>query len=202
VANVVLEPPRAPAAAATPAAAPPPPAKSSSPILKIVIIVILFLVLIGALGIGTCAYIAYRAKQKIGETIQIDEGKKTIEIPTPGGAIKLGETSAETPKEVGGVPVYPNAKAVAGGGQLSFGDKFQIGGQEFTTEDSVDQVVAFYREQYGKDLIEAQSGGQYNLTINKGTQQQPHVVTVSVGPNPDGTGTKIMMSHIGGKEAE
>jgi hypothetical protein len=195
VANVASVP------AASPAAAPPA-AKSSSPVLKIVIIVVLFLVLVGALGIGTCAYIAYRAKKTIGEKVQVDEGRKTIEIPTPGGTIKMGETPAETPKEVGGVPVYPGAKAVSGGGQFSFGDKFQIGGQEFTTEDSVEDVVAFYRDKYGKDLIEAHSDGQYNLTISKGVKDQAHMVTIQVGPNMDGSGTKIVMSHIGGKEAQ
>jgi hypothetical protein len=191
-------PPPVPAPAPAPAAA-----KSSSPILKIVIIVVLFLVLLGALGIGTCAYMAYRAKKAIGENIQLNEDKKTIEIPTPGGSIRMGGTPAETPKEVGGVPVYPGAKATAGGGQFSFGDKFQIGGQEFTTTDSADQVVAFYRDKYGKEMTEVQSDGQYNLTINSGDQQHPQMVTINVQPEADSGGTKIVMSHIGGsKEAQ
>ena len=138
VANVSLEPVPAPREAAVPAptsAAAPPVAKSSSPILKIVIIVVLVFVLLGVAGIATCAYMAYRVKNKVTEQIRLDEGKKTIEIPTPGGTIRMGETSAETPKEIGGVPVYPGAKAQSGGGQFSFGDKFQIGAQEFSTDD-------------------------------------------------------------------
>ncbi len=205
VANAVLEPTpnAAPAPPPAPAVAPAPaPAKSSSPVLKIVIIVVLFLVLIGALGIGTCAYFIYRAKKTVGENIQINEGKKTIEIPTPGGAIKLGETSTETPKDIGGVPVYPGAKAVAGGGQFSFGDKFQVGGQEFTTTDSADKVVQFYRDKYGKDLNETQADGQYSLMIKSGTQEMPSMVTINVQPSAESGETKIVMSHLGGKEAQ
>ncbi len=187
----------APAPVAAPAAA-----KSSSPILKIVIIVVLLFVLLGVAGIGTCVYVAYRAKKTIGDNIKLDENKKTIEIPTPGGPITMGETSAETPTEIGGVPVYPGAKALSGGGQFSFGDKFQIGGQEFSTDDSVDQVVAFYREKYGKDLNEVQAEGHYRLSISSGTKEQPHIVTIDVAPDADAGNTKITMSHLGGKEAQ
>jgi hypothetical protein len=147
-------------------------------------------------------YVAYRAKKAVTDNIKVDEGKKTIEIPTPEGPITMGETSAETPTHVGGVPVYPGAKALSGGGQFSFGDKFQIGGQEFSTDDSVDQVVAFYREKYGKELDEARADGQYTLSINTGTKEQPHVVTINVQSDPDSGGTKIMMSHLGAKEAQ
>lgn len=212
VADVMLEPvpapDEAPVPAPTPAATPlggqaaPPAAKSSSPILKIVIIVVLLFVLLGVAGIATCAYVAYRMKDKVTEQIKLDEGKNTIEIPTPGGTITMGETSAETPKEIGGVPVYPGAKALEGGGQLSFGDKFQIGGQEFVTDDSVDQVVEFYRDKYGRELNEAQSEGRYRLSVNTGTQPQPHIVTIDVQPDADAGNTKIFMSHLGGKEAQ
>jgi hypothetical protein len=190
-----------PSSASAPVAAPAA-AKSSSPILKIVIIVVLIFVLLGVAGMATCAYMAYRMKNRITDQIKVDEGKKTIEIPTPGGPITMGETSAETPTEIGGVPVYPGAKALSGGGQFSFGDKFQIGGQEFSTDDSVDQVVAFYREKYGKDLIEVQSEGHYRLSISSGSKEQPHIVTIDVAPDADAGNTKITMSHLGGKEAQ
>ena len=118
VANVMFEPAPVPGEAPVPGLAPAaaPPAKSSSSILKIVIIVVLVFVLLGVAGMATCAYMAYRMKNKVTEQIKLNEDKKTIEIPTPGGTIKMGETSAETPKEIGGVPVYPGAKAQRGAG--------------------------------------------------------------------------------------
>ncbi len=210
VANISLEaapseatvPPPPPAVAPIGRQAAPPAAKSSSPFLKIVIIVVLLLVLLSVAGIGTCVYVIYRGKKAVTDNLKIDESGKTIEIPTPGGPITLGETPAETPTEVGGVPVYPGAKALSGGGHITFGDKFSIGGQEFTTDDSVDQVLAFYREKYGSKLNEAQSDGHYRLSVNTETEQQPHLVTIDVLADADSGKTKIVMAHLGGKEVQ
>jgi hypothetical protein len=188
-----------------PEAAPPPapaPAKSSSPVLKIVLIVILLFVFLGVAGIATCVYIGYRAKQAVTEKIKIDEDRKTIEIPTPQGPITLGGPTGETPEEIGGVPVYPGAKALESGGHFSFGDRLQIGGQEFETEDSVDDVLAFYRGKYGSELNETRAGDHYRLAIDKGTKQQPHVVTIDVHRDPESGKTRIMMAHVGGKEVQ
>lgn len=201
VADVSLQPARVEPPAAVPApAAVPPPAKS--PFLKIVVIVVLVFGLLAVAGIGTCVYIGYRAKKAVTDQIKLDEGGKGIEIPTPGGTIRMGENSDKTPTEVGGVPVYPGAKATEGGGQLSFGDKFQFGGQEFLTDDSVDQVVGFYKEKYGSELTEMQAEGHHRLSINKGTQQEPHLVTLDVQRDPDTDKTKIFMTFMGGKESQ
>lgn len=197
----VADMPIAPAQGDSPAPAPAA-AKSSSPILKIVIIVVLLFVLIGVAGMGTCIYVAYRAKKTITDQIKIDEGSKTIEIPTPQGTLRMGETSSETPTDVGGVPVYPGAKALAGGGQLSFGDKFQISGQEFETDDSVDQVVSFYKGKYSTELTAVEGDGHHRLSINTGTSREPHMVTIDVSSDSDSGKTKIGMSYIGGREAQ
>jgi len=197
----VADIPTAPA----PGSSPTPPAaaaKSKSPILKIVIIVVLLFVLIGVAGMGTCLYVVYRAKKTVTDQIKIDEGSKTIEIPTPQGTLKMGESSTETPTEVGGVPVYPGAKALSGGGQLSLGDKIQISGHEFETDDSVDQVVSFYKEKYGKEMTAFEGEGHHRMSINTGIPGQTHVVTIDVYADSDSGKTKIGMSYIGGKEAQ
>ena len=151
---------------------------------------------------ATCIYVAYRARKTVTDKIQIDKDKGTIEIPTPAGSLKMGETPTETPTDVGGVPVYPGAKAMAGGGQLSFGDKFQIRGQEFETDDSVDQVVAFYKEKYGKEMTALEGDGHHRLSINTGTSNQPHIVTIDISSDLDSGKTRIGMSYIGGKEVQ
>jgi hypothetical protein len=187
-------------AVVTPAAAvaPSPPA-AKSPVLKIILIVVLVLVFIAIASIGACVYGVYRAKKAVNEAIKMDESGKSIEIQTPGGPIKMGEQVVKTPTEVGGVPVYPGAVATEAGTQFSFGDKFQIGGQEFATDDSVDQVVAFYKEKYGSELTSMESDGHHRLSVNTGTKEDPHVVTIDVSSDPDSGKTKIMMSHLGGK---
>jgi hypothetical protein len=72
-----------PVAAAPPAGA----AKSSGPWVKIIVAVLGFFVLMGVLGIATCAYIGYRAKQKI-EQAKAEYGldKLASSGTNPGGA--------------------------------------------------------------------------------------------------------------------
>ena len=50
--------------------------------------------------------------------------------------------------------------------------------------------------------VKVQAEGNYRLSINKGTKQEPHVVTVDVQRDPDTGKTKIFMTHMGGKEAQ
>jgi hypothetical protein len=185
-------------------ATPVPPAApaAKSPALKIILIIVLVLVLIVVASIGACVYGVYRAKKVVNEAIKMDESGKSVEIQTPGGPIKMGERSVKTPTEVGGVPVYPGAVATEAGAQFSFGDKFQIGGQEFATDDSVEQVVAFYKEKYGSELNSVESDGHHRLSVNTGTKEVAHVVTIDVSSDPDSGKTKIMMSHLGGRGAQ
>jgi len=188
------------APAPLPAAAPAAPAKASSPILKIILIVVLLIVFILVASIGACVYLGYRAKKAVDEAIKLDEKGKSVEIQTPGGALKLGEQSTKPGDTIAGVPVYPGSSAVEGGAQFSFGDKFQIGGQEFVTDDSVDQVVAFYKENLGTELMMAEGDGHYRMSVNRGDKEHPLVVTVDVSKDEDTGKTRIIISHLGGEE--
>ena len=176
--------------------------KSSSPFVKILLIVVLILVFLMVAGIGTCAYIGYRAKKAVTDRINLDKPGSSIEIPTPGGNITLGGPKEEAPTEIGGVPVYPGAEVTESGAQFSFGDQFQIGGQEFTTGDSVDEVVEYYKEMYGNKLNTVESQGRYQLSVNTGTEREPHMVTIGISRDAASEKTKIFMSHLGGKGAQ
>ena len=193
------------AAVPTPAAIPatqPAPAKGSSPIVKIILIVVLILVFIAVAGIGACVYGVYRAKRAVREAIQMDKSGKSVEIQTPGGPIKLGPQAAKPGDMVAGVPVYPGATALEGGGQFSFGDKFSIGGQDFVTDDDVEKVVDFYKEKLGSDLSVVQNEGHYRLSIQKGTKEHPTVVTIDVAKDQNSGKTKITIAHMGGGAAQ
>jgi len=199
-ATAVPAPTAAPAAQPAPAA--PAPAKGSSPVLKIVLIVVLILVFISVAGIGACVYGIYRAKKAVTENIKMDESGTSVEIQTPGGPLKLGQQATKPGDTVAGVPVYPGATAQEGGGQLSFGDKFSIGGQDFVTDDSVEQVVEFYKEKLGSDLSVVQNEGNYRLSIQKGTKEHPTVVTIDVAKDAASGKTKITIAHMGGEAAQ
>lgn len=191
-------PATAPAAQPAPAA----PAKGSSPVLKIILIVVLILVFISVAGIGACVYGIYRAKKAVTENFKMDERGKSVEIQTPSGPLKLGQQAAKPGDTVAGVPVYPGATAQEGGGQLSFGDKFSIGGQDFVTDDSVEQVVEFYKEKLGSDLSVVQNEGNYRLSIQKGTKEHPTMVTIDVANDQSSGKTKITIAHMGGGAAQ
>lgn len=184
----------APAAAVAPGA----PAKGASPVVKIILVVAGIFVFMTVAGIGACVYVGYRAKRAVERTIQMDESGKSLKIQTPQGEIKLGEHPTKEGDTVAGVPIYPGATALEGGGQFSLGDKFQIGGQDFLTTDAVDQVVDFYKEKYGSKLSIAENAGHYRLAIESGDEQQAGVVTIDVFADEESGKTKITMAHMGG----
>ena len=183
------------ASAATPTAAP---AKKTSPVVKIVLVVVAFFAFITVAGIGACVYIGYRAKRAVERTIQMDESGKSLKIQTPQGEIKLGEHPAKEGDTVAGVPIYPGATALEGGGQFSLGDKFQIGGQDFLTTDPVDKVVDFYKEKYGSKLSIAENAGHYRLAIESADEQHAGVATIDVFEDEQSGKTKITIAHMGG----
>jgi hypothetical protein len=174
-----------------PAAAPA--AKAGSPILKIVLIVVGILVLVGAIGTVTCVYVAYRAKQKLtsmvesGKTISGGEGTPQISLE------RGGEGSEAAAAATVDVPPYPNATATEGGGQLSFGGAGGISSQEYETTDSVDQVVAFYKNKLGSKAHIQESEGKaiITLTTKKG------LTTVTVSREGEEEKTKIAIARIG-----
>lgn len=151
-------------------------------------------------SIGACVYLGYRAKKAVNEAIETGGKGQSIEIPTPGGGIKLGGAPAETPEEIGGVPVYPGAEALEKGAQLSFGNKIQISGQEFETDDSVDEVVTFYKEKYPDNVMMLEAEGRFRMSVNTGSEDEPRMVTIDVSPDRTTGKTKIFMSQVGGKE--
>jgi hypothetical protein len=184
----------APAAAVAPSA----PAKGTSPVVKIILVIAGIFVFITVASIGTCVYVGYRAKRAVERTIQMDESGKSIKIQTPQGEIKLGEHPTKEGDTVAGVPIYPGATALEGGGQFSFGDKFQIGGQDYLTTDPVDKVVDFYKEKLGSEMSVAESDGHYRLSVERGDAKHSGVVTIDVFADEESGKTKITIAHLGG----
>src|SRR5436305_1387607 len=133
-------------AAAAPAraqATQPAPAKKSGGLLKPLLIIFGVLALLAILAIaGVVGFGIFIAKQaKIHQT----EGGAT-KIETPFGNIEADDP-AKTAEKMG-IEVYPGAESVKNaGGSVSFG-AFSAGSAMFQTTDSVDQVAAFYKDQY------------------------------------------------------
>lgn len=182
----------APVAAGGPAVAAPV-AKGGSPILKIVLIVLGILALVTVVGIGSCVYIGYRIKQKATAMME-SAGTATRGLSTPeihiekGGAGSEAEASATAE-----VPPYPGSTATEAGGELSFGGMGGISGQGYETEDSLEKVVAFYKDKLGSKARFQQSGGNavFTLMTSKG------MTTVTITREDEAEKTKINITRIG-----
>jgi len=162
-----LAPPPIAAAPAAVGAAPAgvaPVAKSGGPLLKIVLIVLAVFVLIGLLGVGSCVFFAYRTRQRLNQF------KRQAQITFPsatgtGGGPTESETQTSGTGEVKtGVPVYPGATPTEAGGDMSMGVGI-VAVQEYTTDDSVDKVIEFYKDKLGSSVSVQQAEGKALLQV-------------------------------------
>jgi hypothetical protein len=176
-----------PAAAAAPAraqAAQPAPAQKSGGLLKPLLIIFGVIALLAVLAIaGMVGFGIYIAKQaKIHQT---EGGGAKIE--TPFGNIEADDP-AKTAEKMG-IDVYPGAEPVKNGaGSISMGD-FSAGSAQFETTDSVDQVAAFYKEQYPR-AVHTESNGAHSFTVNS----KDKVVVISL--QEQGSKTAINLAQV------
>ena|SRR5438270_434545 len=136
------------------------PAKKSGGALKIVLIVLGVLLLLFVIGIASVVGMGiYFAKQ--AKIHQGPDGNTKIE--TPFGNIEADDP-AKTAEKMG-IDVYPGADPVKNGaGSISMGD-FSAGSAQFETNDSVDQVAAFYKGQYPRAL-HSENNGAHSFTVS------------------------------------
>jgi hypothetical protein len=179
--------------------APPVAPKSGSPIMKIVLIVvaviIFFMVIVGA----SCAYMLYRAKQKVSQFEKQVQTSFPSRTGTRGGQpTENPETPGENPTPGAGPAVniselsYPGATLGQGANQSIFGAA-GIKMQEYLTSDSIDTVVAYYKNKLGNNAAVTESGGNAVLQVGgTGGLTTIHIATDSASGK-----TKITVSSIG-----
>jgi hypothetical protein len=159
--------------------------------MKIVLVVLGVFVFVTVAGMGTCVYIGYRAKQKFNEmAARAKQGGKVapeVHLGTGGAG---SEAAAEATKDV---PPYPASAPTGEGGGLTFGTSGGVHSQEYETSDSVDQVVAFYKEKLGSKINVAQSEGNAELTYTTSNG----MTTVTITRDESAGKTKITIARIG-----
>jgi hypothetical protein len=146
-----------------------------------------------------------------GTNLSIGSNGKGVEIKVPGGmTIHAGET-ADT-----GLPVYPGASAQGKAGGVQFtssnGTQSGVSGEDYTTQDSMEQVDEWYRGRLDKDF-QREGPGATELVVKGMTvhiesgeiayisQSRPAVEIVSL-KHALGGGTKIDLARIGRNEAQ
>ncbi len=185
----------APAPAAPTAAAPAAtPSGSGSKILKIVIGVLAFIFVVSLLGIGACVYIGYRAKQRFSAAVK--EAKRsapTWSTSTPEvHAEKGGEGSEAAASATEDVPPYPGSTATKSGGGVSIAG-INLGGQEYETSDSVDQVVGWYKGKLGSKINVQVQEGKATFTL----MGAHGLSTVTISREEGAEVTKINIARMG-----
>jgi len=175
------------------AAAGAPVAKAGSPVVKIVLIVVGVFVFLTVAGMVTCGYFAYKAKQKLTGMVETAKTTSGSESTPEISLEKGGEgTEAEAAATLD-VPPYPDATATEGGGQFSFGGQGGVSSQEYETPDSVEQVLAFYKDKLGSKARIQESEGKAILTL----ASKNGLSTVTITREAGAEKTKITIVRIG-----
>jgi hypothetical protein len=159
--------------------------------LKIVLIVVGVLILLTALGIGSCVYVAYRIRQRAGQVIRsATPTRTTYGTPEVRGEEGGAEGEAET-IVITDVPAYPGSRATGGStGAAALG----IVTQEFTTPDDVDKVLAFYKQKFGNKMSFHRTGDNALLQVKIADGV---LATISISRDEPTRPTKINIMRMG-----
>ncbi|GAC1668275.1 MAG: hypothetical protein NVS9B4_24130 [Candidatus Acidiferrum sp.] len=160
------------------------PAKSSGA-LKVILIIIAVFIGLGALTAAVAMFGLWR----VSKSVKVDHGGVTIS--TPGGTFSAGQTPTQVTESEIGAPIYPGAVSVEGG--VKFGaSSGSMATYAFKTSDSVQQVVAFYRDKFGPKttVMETPEGA-----LVTGAKSDNEGVMVSIGRDDSDGKTAITITH-------
>lgn len=161
--------------------------------LKIVLIVIGVIVFIVIMIVAVLGYIGYRAVH----AIKAAANGERITIPgASGGSFSVNSVKSYSAEELG-TDVYPGATPIKGGMKLAMPNGTFLTGV-FSTPDSREQVVAFYKSKFGSDSGTMESDDASVLTLKKSDKEQV-MITVSNKANENDGKTKIVILHTTGK---
>jgi hypothetical protein len=177
----------APAYGQVPGGYPVAPQKSSSA-LKIILIVIAAIVVIGILGAGAFGFMAWR----MAKSVHVDANGDNVSVSVPGGGTVIAGDSTATNADLG-VPTYPGATREKGGMNLNSGSASMVMAH-FSTNDTQDQVVDFYKGKMGDGTAVVSTGN--GTVINSGGKDTDRImVTVGPGSGDDSGKTTIVIMH-------
>jgi len=158
--------------------------------------VVLGVVVFGGLLLFSGVYIfaRYLARQVSLDVRNSERGGKSVSISTPGGSFRVN--AGHVSEEQLGMPIYPGARRrrKESGATISIEVPSEksvfVAAAEFETDDSLDQVAAFYRERLGVTAIERHTEGKLEFVIKGGGKEKV------VGLKRTGRGTEIGMANV------
>ncbi|MGH9590986.1 MAG: hypothetical protein ACRD25_11365 [Terracidiphilus sp.] len=166
----------------------PPPGKQGSSALKIILIILGIIVVLGVIGVGVVSYGVYR----VAKAVHTDtHGHFTMN--TPLGAVHTVSSATFTEDDLG-IAAYPGAEPSKNGVRLNVSGKTVITGI-FLTADSMDKVVAFYKDKAGPSarLITTPQG--VDLDRPEGTDTSVDI-KIRQSAGIEGGRTRIIIQHV------
>ena len=155
-------------------------------VVKIVLIVVAIFVGLGILGAGVFGYTVWR----ISRAVHMSANGSQINLP--GGSMSTNSSASYTAAELG-TEIYPGAQPTKRGMRMTLPTGSMVTGV-FFTNDSKDQVVAFYKSKLGAEVATMEAGDAAILTLKKG-QQESVMVTVSAKSSQYQGKTQISIVH-------
>lgn len=176
-----------------PVAAPMPAKSGGNTVLKVLLIIFGVIVLVVVMIVAAVGYIGYRAVHAVREAAN----GHSVTIPgANGGSISLNSAKTYSAAELG-TDIYPGATAIRGGMKMDLPTGSMVTGI-FTTSDSKDQVVTFYKDKLGSDVSSMDFGESAMLTLKRGDKEQVTVTISNKAGENDGK-TKIAITHTTSK---
>jgi len=167
--------------------------KGGSNALKIILIIVGIFIFLVILVVGILGYIGYRAVHAVREAAH----GNSITIPgSAGGSFSVNSAKAYSAEELG-TDIYPGATPIKGSMKLAMPTGTFITGV-FSTSDTREQVVAFYKSRFGGDSGLMESDDASVLTLKK-SEKETVMVTVTNKANENDGRTKIAILHTTGK---
>jgi hypothetical protein len=163
-------------------------AKSGSSALKIVLIVVAIFVGLGILAAGAVGYGVWRVAHRLG----VSTNGQHVTMSTSEGTVDFNASKSYSADELG-TEIYPGAQSAKGGMKMDLPSGSMITGI-FTTSDSKDQVVAFYKGKFGSEASVMDVQDAAIMTVKKGAKESVMVTVTSKDSENDGK-TKIAIVH-------
>ena len=163
-----------------------PPQKGGSGALKIILIIVAVFVGLGILSVAGIMFGIYR----VSKAVHVSNNGNAVELTTPGGTFSAGDTAVSASDL--GVDLYPGASQQKGAVRIST-PKGSTVTAVFETNDSLDRVLAWYKDKLGSGASAFQSDKSAILTLADDAKKTSVMVTIS---NEDNDGkTKIAIMH-------
>lgn len=182
----------APGYAGAPAAYTPvgvaPPQKSGSSALKIILIIVVVFVGLGILSVAGIMFGIYR----VSRAVHVSNDGKGVELSTPAGTFSAGDTAVSASDL--GIDPYPGANQQKGAVRINT-PKGSMVTAVFETNDSLDKVLAYYKDKMGSGASAFQSDKGAVLTLADEAKKTSVMVTIGTDDSNSDGKTTITITH-------